>query len=90
MCDLEKLIEYFASAVSVVLSNFCFRSIPIINRNMHGGGGEGGGWGCQLEPPSCGFLKNVSSKERVKLWYVVTFNIILKHIFSFPQVVQKV
>ena len=45
--------------------------------------------------PSCGFLKNVSSKERVKPWLFVTFNIILKHIFpenfiEFPQVVQKI
>ena len=42
----------------------------------------------------CGFSKNVSSKERVKLWFFVTFHIIMNHIFSenfieIPQVVQK-
>ena len=30
---------------------------------------------------SCEKRINVSSKERVKLWFFVTFNIILKHIF---------
>ena len=45
--------------------------------------------------PPCGFSKIISSKERVKLWFSVTFNIILKDIFSenfieFPQVVQKI
>ena len=44
--------------------------------------------------PLCGFSKNVSSKERVKPWFFVTFNIILRHIFpenfiEFPQVVQE-
>ena len=58
-------------------------------------GGLGGRWGeGQFDPP-CGFSKNVSSKERVKPWSFVTFNIILKHIFpesfiEFPQVVQKI
>ena len=47
--------------------------------------------GGQFDPP-CGFSKNVSSKERVKPWFFVTFNIISKHIFlenfiEFPQVV---
>ena len=45
--------------------------------------------------PGDAFLKNVFSIERVEPWFFVTFNIILKHIFSenfieFPQVVQKV
>ena len=62
-------------------------------------GGRGGGCGGQYDPlsphpQSCGFLKNVFSKGRVKSWFFVTFNIISKHIFSenfieFPQVVQK-
>ena len=44
----------------------------------------------------CGFSKNVSSKERVKLWFFVTFNIIISHIFPenfieiTTQVVQKI
>ena len=51
-----------------------------INPNMPGG------------EDTCGFLKNVFSKERVKSWFFVTFNIISKHIFpenfiEFPQVV---
>ena len=50
--------------------------------------------GIKLTLP-CGFLKNVSSKDNVKPWFFVTFNIILKHIFfenfiEFPQVVQKI
>ena len=48
-----------------------------------------------LHPLSCGFLKNVSSIERMEPWFFVTFNIILKLIFpedfiEFPQVVQKI
>ena len=47
--------------------------------------------GINLTPP-CGFSKSVSSKEREKPWFFVTFNIILRHIFpenfiEFPQVV---
>ena len=44
-------------------------------------------------PPNlCGFSKNVSSKERMKPWLFVTFNIIVRHIFpenfiEIPQVV---
>ena len=54
-----------------------------------------GGWvDLTPSPPLCGFSKNVSSKERVKLWVFVTFNIIIRHIFpenfiEIPQVVQK-
>ena len=49
--------------------------------------------GGKLTP--CGFPKSVSSKEREKPWFFVTFNIILRHIFpenfiEFPQVVQKI
>ena len=52
--------------------------------------------GGQFDPSSpCGFSKNVSSKESVKPWFFVTFNIILKHIFrenfiEFPEFVQKI
>ena len=55
-----------------------------------------GGVQFELPPPlSCGFTKNVSSKERVKPWFFVTFNIILRHIFpesfiEFVPVVQKI
>ena len=45
-----------------------------------------GGWvGVNLIPPSphpSGFSKNVSSKDRVKPWFFVTFNIIISQILS--------
>ena len=41
--------------------------------------------GDQFNPPtpapSCGFSKNVSSEERVKLWFFMSFSIIISHIF---------
>ena len=48
----------------------------------------------QIDPP-CGFLKNVSTIERVELLLFVIFNNILKHMFpekfiEFPQVLQKI
>ena len=47
-----------------------------------------------LTPPLSGFPKNVSSKERVKPWFPVTFNIVISHILpeifiEIPQVVQN-
>ena len=49
------------------------------------------GLGCH----PCGFLKKVSSKERVKPCFFVTFNTIISHIFpenviQIPQVVQEI
>ena len=40
----------------------------------------------------CGFSKNVSSKERVKSWFFVTFNIIISYIFpeNFIEIAQRV
>ena len=54
-----------------------------------------GGRGGDLTPLPCGFSKTVSSKDRVKYWFIVTFNIIINHIFpenliEIPQVVQKI
>ena len=45
--------------------------------------------------PKMAGSKNVPSKERVKPWFFVTFNIIISHIFpenliEIPQVVQKI
>ena len=45
--------------------------------------------------PLCGFSKNLSSKERVKLCFFVAFDITKSHILSenfieIPQVVQKI
>ena len=55
------------------------------------------GWqgGQSIWLPSCGLSKNVSSKERVKPWFFVIFNIIMGHIFpensiEIPQVFQKI
>ena len=35
-----------------------------------------------LTPSPCGFSENASSREMVKPWLFVTFNIIISHIFS--------
>ena len=48
-----------------------------------------------LTTPLSGFSKNVSSSERTKSWFFVTFNIILRHMFpekfiEFPHAVQKI
>ena len=52
-----------------------------------------GGRGSQFDCP-CSFSKIVSSKQKVKPWFFVTFKIIIRHIFpenltEIPQVVQK-
>ena len=44
---------------------------------------------------TCGFPKNVTSKERVKPWFFVAFNIIISYIFPknfivIPQVAQTI
>ena len=51
--------------------------------------------GGEVNLTPCGFSKIVSSKERVKPWFFVTFTIILRHTFpenfiEFSQVVQKI
>ena len=48
-----------------------------------------------LDDLPCAFSKNVSSKERVKPWFFVNFNIIISYIFpenfiEIPHVVQKI
>ena len=43
------------------------------------GVGVGVGGSGQFDPP-CGFSKNVSCKERVKPWFIVTLSDILRHI----------
>ena len=49
-----------------------------------------GGVGQYAHP--CAFPKYVSSKERVKAWFFVTFNIIISHIFpeNFIEITQVV
>ena len=44
--------------------------IILVNPKMAGG-----------SPHPCGFFKKKSSKERVRLWFFVNFNIIISHIF---------
>ena len=56
---------------------FCLCKIAV---NPKTAAGEGGGGGGLFDSP-CHFSKNVSSKERVKPWFFVTFNITLRHIF---------
>ena len=57
---------------------------------------KAGGWGKRVNLiPLCGFSKNASSRERVKPWLFVTFNIIISHIFlenfmEISQIVQKI
>ena len=48
-----------------------------------------------LTPSPLRFFRNVFSRERLKLWFLVTFNIIIGYIFpenfiEIPQVVQKI
>ena len=55
---------------------------------------KGLGEGIQFDP-ICGFSRNVSSRERMELIFLVTFNIIVSGIFSenfikIPQVVQEI
>ena len=55
------------------------------------------GQGGQFAPPPspCGFSKYISSKERAKACFFVTFDTIISHIFpetfiEIPQVVQNI
>ena len=64
--------------------------VLLILKRLDGRGEEG----VKLTPPHVVFSKNVSSKERVKPRFFVTFNIIIRHIFpenfiEINQVVQK-
>ena len=57
---------------------------------MEGAGRRGG----QIDSLLCSFFKNVSSGERVKPWFFVTFNTIIGHTFpeyfiEIPQVVSS-
>ena len=78
------------------MSHFSLLILKRLGGEGGGGGGGGGRWG-QFDP-SFGFSENISSKEtkeRVKLCFFVTFNIILKYIFpenfiDFLQVIQKI
>ena len=64
--------------------------------NLKTARGKGEGEGVNLTPPSTAVVfKKVSFKEKVKPWFFVTFNIILRHIFpenfiDFSQVLRKI
>ena len=78
-------------SVSIHQKNIPALATEMFNPKTAGGGGGG----VNLPPPPLCFSKSVSSKEREKPWFFVTFNIILRHIFpenfiEFPQVVQKI
>ena len=64
--------------------------MPALTLKLLGQGGQ------FASPPfPCGFSKYVSSKERAKAWFFVTFDTIISHIFpetfiEIPQVVQNI
>ena len=79
--------------IRMILKLYCIVAKGLILKRLGGGGGGGGG-GSQFDSHR-GFSKNVSSKERVKPWFFVIFNIIIDHIFpenfiETPQVFQKI
>ena len=91
------LKRHFSTCVFLwILKDFQERSFyrtPLDNcltlKRLRGRGGS------IWSPSPCGFLNIVSSTDKLKLWFFLTFNIILKHIFpesfiEFPQVVQKI
>ena len=69
---LQKDFEIFHE---LFLQSFLI-SLITLNTTTPWGEGRGGGERGAIDAP-CGFLKNVSSKERVKPWLFVTFNIII-------------
>ena len=91
----EKLVSHsvgrslFTSTVIVDASSnsqfICERLITLTPKELERG---------HFDSPPCGFSKYVSSKEKMKPFFV-TFNIIISHIFpenliEIPQVVQKI
>ena len=76
------LKKYFAPRAINTEYNLESRACVYLKKSTHlrqfnpktdGGGG-------QFEP-QCSFAKNVCSKERVKPWFFMTFNIIIRHVF---------
>ena len=79
--------------ISMVLKFYCSVAKGLTLKWL-GVNGEGGRVVVNLTP-LCGFLKTVSSKERVKPWFFVTLNIIIglifpENFFEIPQVFQKI
>ena len=79
----ETKLDYYYQKVNVQVAS---RVAERLNPKTAGRG--------QTDPPPCSFSKSLSSKERVKPWFFVTFNIITSHIFpenviEILQAVQK-
>ena len=66
----ETKLDYYYHKVNVQVAS---RVAERLNPKMAGRG--------QTDPPPSSFSKSLSSKERVKPWFFVTFNIITSHIF---------
>ena len=88
LCFQKKFFWYFTTRL---LHGIHMTYIHVVQCgfNPKTAGGRG-----QFDPP-CGFLKNVFFKERVKPWFFVTFNFIVRYIYpenfiEFAQVVQKI
>ena len=73
--------------IRMILKLYCIVGKGLILKRLGGGGSQ--------FDSHRGFSKNVSSKERVKPWFFVIFNIMTVHIFpenfiETPQVFQKI
>ena len=85
-------------ATSFLVPDFSFSKLTVQSTNntrtavltlKRLGGGSG-----QFDPLCC-FSKNLFSRERVKPWFFVTFNVIISYIspksfIEIPQLVQKI
>ena len=79
---LQYLILFFVFCGNLNNSSFLCLTLKRLREERGVGVGVGGG-SVNLTALLCGFLKSVSSKQRVKPWLFVTFKIIIRHIFSF-------
>ena len=83
----------FCPAAVVLAFDRLYKQLPVLTvKNLRGRMVRGDG---EFDSPPCGFSKNICSRERMKPWFFVTFNISISHIFpknfiQIPQVVQKI
>ena len=86
-------LQLFLLAAVVLAFDRLYKQLPVLTvKNLRGRMVRGDG---EFDSPPCGFSKNICSRERMKPWFFVTFNISISHIFSknfiqIPQVVQKI
>ena len=100
MCSLNKNLDYLDELFQctnkvfdiIAVSETTIRKQTSLTTNINpktavGGRGKGG----NLTPPR-DFSKNISSKESMKPWFYVTFNIVINHIFlkNFIEILQFV